>query len=151
MNLIEAKQLLRKNGYKLIKEDAYMDAMEQELEDIQTDSVKSGDGITLTYPKVSDESLEVAFEKFNRGTANVHVMRTLSAVTDLYGVSTKRDEVINLEPGEKITFTNIPDFYGRFKMIPDLFKQYTRQYGKEIMKKLIALACFKDNFMALGL
>ena len=35
MNLQEAKQLLKNKGYKLIREDAYMDAMEQELDDIQ--------------------------------------------------------------------------------------------------------------------
>lgn len=40
MNLQEAKQLLKKNGY--ILEDAYMDAMDQELDDIQRQK-------TLTY------------------------------------------------------------------------------------------------------
>ena len=118
MNLQEAKQLLKNKGYKLIREDAYMDAMDQELDDIRQDNIKSSDSLTLKFLNFSPEKLEAAFNKFKFGEANAAACKALGRICDLMGRVTREQEeqIKNLTPGESITFTTIPEWFGRFPM-----------------------------------
>lgn len=152
MNLQEAKQLLKNKGYKLIREDAYMDAMDQELDDIRQDNIKSSDSLTLKFLNFSPEKLEAAFNKFKFGEANAAACKALGRICDLMGRVTREQEeqIKNLTPGESITFTTIPEWFGRFPMNRNHFLEYSRHYGKDLMLKLIALACSKNNAATLG-
>ena len=152
MDLQEAKNLLRNKGYKLIREDAYMDAMDQELDDIRQDNIKSSDSITLKFPNISPEKLETVFNKFKNGNASPVACKALGRICDLMGRATREqdEQLKNLTPGESITFTTIPEWFGRFPMNRDHFLTYCRHYGKDVMLKLIAIACTKSNATTLG-
>ena len=152
MNLQEAKQILKNTGYTLIREDAYMDAMDQELDDIRQDNIKSSNSITLTMPNISPEKLDHAFNQFKIGRANERACKALGRVCDLFSAIqlTELDKIKTLEPGKSFTFTNIPSHFGRFPMTRNHFLAYCHHYGDAVMETLIALACTKRNAIKLG-
>lgn len=157
MNLQEAKQLLKNKGYKLIREDAYMDAMDQELDDIQrqnnsTSAPKKrlGDGytegnVTLTYACKDDANLDACLEKFLDGTASDRAKSALGRLFDLCVSGQHIDEIKNMKRGDTVTFTVIPVWYGKFPAVTSHVRAYVDHYGEETVKKMIGLACTKRN------
>ena len=154
MNLIEAKQLLRKNGYKLIKEDAYMDAMDQELDELVAPKRRLGDGytegnVTLTYACKDETNLDAYLDKFLDGTANDRAKKALGRLFDLCINGENIDKIKNMELGDTVTFTVIPAWYGKFPATSNHVRSYISNYGKETVKKMIGLACTKGNIAEL--
>lgn len=153
MNLQEAKKLLENKGYKLIREDAYMDAMDQELDDIQrqnnpTSTSKSyltAGNITLTYACKDETMLDDCLKKFIDGTANDRAKSALGRLMDLCISGKHIDEIENMKLGDTITFTEIPVWYGKYPANPNFVKAYVRHYSEETVKKMIGLACTKRN------
>lgn len=152
MNLQEAKKLLQNKGYKLIREDAYMDAMEQELDDIQSQnnqtpaSKKFTPGnITLTYACKDESMLDACLQKFIDGTANDRAKSALGRLLDLCISGKHIDEITNLKLGDTVTFTEIPVWYGKFPATSNHVRAYVDHYGEETVKKMIGLACTKRN------
>ena len=157
MNLQEAKDLLKNKGYKLIREDAYMDAMDQELDDIQrrnnpTPAPKKEPGngyyeykLTLTYACTDETMLDDCLKKFIDGTASDRAKSALGRLMDLCISGRHIDEIANMKLGDTITFTEIPVWYGKYPANPNFVKAYVRNYGEETVKKMIGLACTKQN------
>lgn len=152
MNLQEAKQILKNTGYKLVREDAYMDAMDQELDDIRQDSIKSSGSITLKMPNISPENIDRAFNLFKTGRANDRARRALGRICDLVDKvpSAEVDKIKTIKPGESYTFTNIPNYFGKVIMTSGVFSGYCGNFGEPLMKTLIALSCTRQNTVALG-
>ena len=152
MDLQEAKQILKNTGYKLVREDAYMDAMEQELDDIRQDNIKVSGSIKLKMPNLSPEDINRAFNLFKTGCANERACKALGRVCDLADKlsSTEIDKIKTITPGKSYTFTNIPKYFGNCAMTKGIFSEYCRIFGKTIMKTLIALSCTKQNSITLG-
>ena len=138
MNLLEAKKLLQNNGYKLIREDAYMDAMDQELDDIQRQK-------TLTYACEDESILDLCLDKFLDGTANARAKDALGRLFDLCVNGELIDKIKNMKVGDSITFTEIPDWYGRYPANSNFVREYIRNYGEEAVKKMIGLIRSKRN------
>ena len=158
MNLLEAKKLLENKGYKLIREDAYMDAMDQELDDIQRQNAQSRSArkipvsrdfkeidLKLTYTCPDNVPLDEYVKRFADGNVSKASQKALGRLSDLciHGESVK--EIENLKNGDTITFDRIPAWYGNFSMTSERFKSYLRHYGDEVMRKMIGLSCTKEN------
>ena len=107
MNLLEAKKLLENKGYTLIREDAYMDAMEQELDDIQRQNAlrRSSQKIPvsrdfkeidlkLTYTCQDGVPLDEYVKKFADGNVSKAAQDALGRLSDLciHGESVKEIE-----------------------------------------------------------
>lgn len=152
MNLQEAKNLLQNKGYTLIREDAYMDAMEQELDDIQSQNnptpapKKFTEGnVTLTYACKDETMLDACLKKFIDGTANDRAKSALGRLLDLCISGRHIDEIANMKFGDTVTFTEIPVWYGKFPAVSSHVRAYVDHYGEETVKKMIGLACTKRN------
>ena len=143
MNLQEAKKLLENKGYKLIREDAYMDAMDQELDDIQRQK-------TLTYTCEDETILGPCLDKFLDGTANDRAKDALGRLLDLCVNGELIDKIKNMKLGDTVTFTKIPDWYGRYPANSNFVRDYVRNYGEEAVKKMIGLIRSKRNVEVLG-
>lgn len=143
MNLQEAKDLLKNKGYKLIREDAYMDAMDQELDDIQRQK-------TLTYTCEDETVLGACLDKFLDGTANDRAKDALGRLFDLCVNGKLVDEIKNMKLGDTVTFTEIPAWYGKYPANSNFVREYVRHYGEEAVKKMIGLIRSKRNVEVLG-
>ena len=143
MNLQEAKKLLENKGYKLIREDAYMDAMDQELDDIQRQK-------TLTYTCEDETVLGACLDKFLDGTANDRAKDALGRLFDLCVNGKLVDEIKNMKLGDTVTFTEIPTWYGKYPANSNFVREYVRHYGEEAVKKMIGLIRSKRNVEVLG-
>jgi hypothetical protein len=152
MNLQEAKKLLQNNGYTLIREDAYMDAMDQELDDICQNNIKLSGPITLKMPNLPPEDIDRAFNLFKNGRANERACKALGRVCDLVDKvpSAEIDKIETITPGKSYTFTNIPSYFGNCAMTRGIFLEYCSHLGETLMKTLIALSCSKRNSITLG-
>lgn len=143
MDLQEAKKLLENKGYKLIREDAYMDAMDQELDDIQRQK-------TLTYTCKDETILDLCLDKFLDGTANNRAKDALGRLLDLCSNGEQINKIKNMKVGDSITFTAIPAWYGKYPANSNFVRDYIKNYGEEAVKKMIGLIRSKRNVEILG-
>lgn len=94
--------------------------------------------------------LGACLDKFIDGTANDRAKDALGRLFDLCINSELVNKIKNMKLGDSITFTAIPDWYGKYPANSNFVREYVRNYGEEAVKKMIGLIRSKSNVERLG-